>query len=106
MSQRSRIRIILWGILGVVLGLAGEWGTHHFDWPFVIRDGVMWGGVLGLVVGYLPNFAQMGAQVTRQGNRAVNLLVGVGVFLVVSTFVIGFIMGVFWIVGRAWAGGA
>lgn len=106
MSRLFRPRIVISCILGIVLGLIAESVTSRWGMPFVIREGALWGAVAGLTIGYLPDFIRMGAELTRRDNKAVNLLAGVGIFLVVAIAAVAFFMGLFWVIGWLFVGGA
>lgn len=70
-------------VFGVVLGVIGGFMSGNF-WP-ALPAAVGWGGVLlwgaaiGAIIGSLGQFERAGKVLTRNDNRALNLVVGLAV---------------------------
>lgn len=98
MREWSRWRAFVFGVGGFLLGALVEWLVPRVYPAFAVHDCMLWGAVVGLIVGYLPSFLRMGSEITKGQNRTLNLLVGVGAFLVISALVILAILLVLWVV--------
>jgi hypothetical protein len=81
-------RTIAAGIAGIVLGGLAEALVNRIAGTTIIQDGIMWGAVVAVVIASLPNFMRMGDLTVKSDRPAVNLVVGVGVFLLISLTVI------------------
>lgn len=77
-------RAILAGIVGAFVGLMAEPLVNGIAGRAVVQDGLMWGAVVGVLIASLPSFTRMGYLTVKSENRAVNFVVGVGMFIVIS----------------------
>jgi len=77
-------RSILAGIVGAALGGVVELLVNRLAGRGVLENGLMWGAVVGVLIASLPSFARMGYLTVRSENQAVNFVVGVGMFIVIS----------------------
>jgi len=93
-------KVLIAGVAGVVLGSVTEMLINHLAGATVVTDGVMWGAVLAILIVSLPNFARMGALVTKGDKLAVNFVVGIGMFVLISVVVVAIFFGLFWFIGR------
>jgi hypothetical protein len=88
------------GVAGAVLGgLVEAWG-NRLAGTTVITDGMIWGAVVAILLVSLPNFTRMGRLTVKSDKPAVNFVVGVGMFILISLVLIVIFWGVFWILGR------
>ena len=98
MRSRSRWRPFVYGVAGLAVGTVVQvYGPRLYPGP-VLREAAVWGGIVGLCIGYLPHFVHMGGQITGRENNALNVSVGVGAFLGISAVLILAILGVLWVV--------
>ncbi len=93
-------RWILAGVAGAVLGGLVEALVNRLAGRTFLMDGMMWGAVLAIAVISLPSFAQMGRLVVKSERPAVNFLVGIVMFLVISIVLITLFFGIFLLLGR------
>jgi hypothetical protein len=99
-------RTITAGIAGIVLGGLAEAFINRIAGTKVISDGIMWGAVVAVVIASLPNFTRMGHLTVKSDRPLINLVVGVGVFLVISLTVIVLFYFLFLVLGRLLSSGA
>jgi len=66
----------------------------------LVVDGMFWGAVLGILVASVPNFTRMGALTTRSDKPAVQFVVGMGMFVVISLVLIVLFWGLFSFLGQ------
>jgi hypothetical protein len=66
----------------------------------VLEDGLMWGAVVGVLIASLPSFTRMGYLTVKSENEAVNFVVGVGMFVVISVVGSVIFFGIFWLITR------
>jgi hypothetical protein len=81
-------RTLLAGMAGALLGALAQGMVNRIAGTTVITDGLMWGAVLAILGVSLPNFARMGALTVNSDKPLVNLLTGVGVFLMISLVIV------------------
>ena len=93
-------RTILAGIAGAVLGSVAEALINRIAGTIVVRDGLMWGAVLAILVASLPSFTRMGYLTVKSDKTAINFVVGVGMFFLISVVGIGVFFGMFWVITR------
>ena len=93
-------KTILIGLAGVVLGGLAEALINRLAGATVIQDGMMWGAVLAITAMSLRNFTQMGRLAVKSDKPLVNLIVGVGLFVLISAIAIGLFFLIFMIIGR------
>ncbi len=91
---------MLAGIAGAILGGAAEAWINRTSATVVVRDGLMWGAVVGVLVASLPNFTRMGYLTVKSDRPAVNFVVGVGMFIVISLVGSAVFLGIFWLITR------
>ena len=100
MSNPLGGKTILVGLVGIVLGGLAEALVNRIAGTTVIREGMMWGAVLAIAAVSLRNFTQMGRLATKSDKPVLNLLVGVGLFVLISAIVIGFFYLILLVIGR------
>ena len=88
------------GIAGIVLGSVAESLVNHVAGTTVVTDGMMWGAVLAILLASLPSFTRMGSLTAKSGNPAVDFVVGVGVFILISLVIMAAFFGLLWLIGR------
>lgn len=93
-------RWILAGVIGAVLGALAEALIARLAGRAVLTDGMMWGAVLAILLVSLPNFVQMGHLVTKSERTAVNLLVGILLFVVISLVIMTVFFGILLVLSR------
>jgi hypothetical protein len=93
-------RTILAGIAGAILGSVAEALINRLAGTIVVRDGLMWGAVLAILVASLPSFTRMGYLTVKSDKTAINFVVGVGMFFLISVVGIVVFFGVFWLISR------
>ena len=93
-------RTLAAGVAGIVLGGLAEALINRTAGTTVISVGIMWGAVVAIFIVSLPNFTRMGALTVRSDRPIVNLVVGVGVFLLISLTVVSLFYFVFLLLGR------
>jgi hypothetical protein len=70
-------RGILLLLLGAALGLlVAQFLAPALGWSLSDEDGLLWGAIAGVVLAYLPGFAEAGSKLTRRDNRWLNFGVG------------------------------
>ena len=94
----SRWRVFIFGVGGLLLGALAEWFVPQVYPAFAVHDCMLWGAIAGLSIGYLPSFVRMGSEITKGQNKTLNLLAGIGAFLVISAVVILVFLFVLWVV--------
>jgi hypothetical protein len=100
MRKLFESRTLLAGIAGAVLGAAAELLINRIIGTTVVRDGLMWGAVLGILIASLPSFTRMGYLTVKSENATVNFVVGAGMFLLISVVGIAVFLSVFWLISR------
>ena len=93
-------RVIAAGIAGIILGSAAEALINRIAGVTVVRDGVVWGAVLAILIVSLPNFSRMGHLTVRSDKPAINFMVGIGMFILISLVLIVLFFGIFGLVSR------
>jgi hypothetical protein len=93
-------RPILAGIAGAILGAVAELLVNRIAGRAVLANGLMWGAVVGVLVASLPSFTRMGYLTVKSENQAVNFVVGVGMFIVISVVGSVVFFGIFWLLAR------
>jgi hypothetical protein len=93
-------RVILAGVAGILLGSAAEALVNRYAAATVITDGMLWGAVLGVLVASLPNFTRMGSLAVHSDKSAINFVVGIGMFILISLVIVTLFLGVFSLFGR------
>jgi hypothetical protein len=93
-------RWILAGVAGAVLGGLAEALVNRLAGKTLLVEGMMWGAVLAILVISLPNLTQMGHLLVKSERPAVNFLVGIVMFLVISMVLITLFFGIFLLLGR------
>ena len=93
-------RVLVAGIAGIVVGSAVEALVNHLVGRAVIADGMMWGAALAILIASLPNFVQMGSLTVKSDKPAVNLVVGIGMFVLISVLIVTIFFGLLWVIGR------
>ena len=93
-------RWILAGVAGAILGGLVEALVNRLAGRPLLAEGMMWGAVLAILVISLPSFAQMGRLVVKSERPAVNFLVGVFLFMLISLVLIAVFFGIFLLLGR------
>lgn len=91
---------MLAGIAGAILGGAAEMWINRTSGTVVVRDGLMWGAVVGVFLASLPNFTRMGYLTVKSDRPAINFVVGVGMFIVISLVGSAVFLGIFWLITR------
>jgi len=91
---------MLAGIAGAILGGAAEMWLNRASGMVVVRDGLMWGAVAGVFFASLPNFTRMGYLTIKSDRAAINFVVGVGMFIVISLVGSAVFLGIFWLITR------
>ena len=100
MRNLAGSRAILAGIAGVALGAAAEAAVNRIAGTVVIRDGILWGAVLGVLVASFPNFARMGKLTVKSDKPGVNFAVGIGLFVLISAVLVLVFFTIFWLLAR------
>jgi hypothetical protein len=93
-------RAILAGIVGAILGSVVQPLVNRVAGRIVLEDGLMWGAVVGVLIASLPSFTRMGYLTVKSENEAVNFVVGVGMFVVISVVGSVIFFGIFWLITR------
>jgi hypothetical protein len=93
-------RAILAGIVGAVLGSVVELLVNRIAGRVLVQDGLMWGAVVGVLIASLPSFTRMGYLTVKSENQAINFVVGVGMFFVISVVGSVIFFGIFWLITR------
>ena len=93
-------RWILAGVIGAVVGGLVEALVNRLAGKTLVVDGMAWGAVLAILLISLPSFAQMGRLVVKSDRPAVNFLVGIVMFVVISLLLIVLFFGIFLLLGR------
>jgi hypothetical protein len=93
-------RWIVAGVAGAVLGALVEALVNRLAGRIVLVEGMMWGAVLAILLISLPSFVQMGHLVVKSDRPAVNFLVGILMFVLISVVLITIFFGVFLLLGR------
>jgi len=93
-------RWILAGVAGAILGGLVEALVNRLAGRALLAEGMMWGAVLAILVISLPSFAQMGRLVVKSERPAVNFLVGVVMFMLISLVLVTVFFGIFLLLGR------
>jgi ABC-type branched-subunit amino acid transport system permease subunit len=93
-------RWILAGVAGAVLGALLEALVNRLAGRILLIDGMMWDAVLGILVLSLPSFTRMGHLVVKSDRPAVNFIVGIVMFLVISVVLVTIFFGIFLLLGR------
>jgi hypothetical protein len=93
-------RWILAGVAGAVLGGLAEALVNRLAGKPLLVEGMMWGAVLAILLISLPSFAQMGRLVVKSERPAVNFLVGIFMFMLISSVLVAVFFGIFLLLGR------
>ncbi|MGB9880059.1 MAG: hypothetical protein ACPLRM_04780 [Anaerolineae bacterium] len=93
-------KVLIAGVIGAVLGSLGQALINHFAGTSLIANGMMWGAVLGIFIASLSNFTRMGYLTVKSDKPAVNFLVGVGMFCLISLIIIIIFLAIFWVLSR------
>jgi hypothetical protein len=93
-------RWILAGVAGAFLGGLVEALVNRLAGKALVVEGMMWGAVLAIFVISLPNFSQMGRLLVKSDRPAVNFLVGIVMFVVISIVLITLFFGMFLLLSR------
>ena len=93
-------KALLFGIIGVILGGAAETLINRMAGTVVVTDGILWGAVVALFLVSIPNFARMGSLTLGSDRPAVNLVVGIALFISISLLLILVFFGIFCLIGR------
>ena len=93
-------RTILAGIAGAILGAAAEALINRSAGSVMVVDGLMWGAVLGILIASLPSFSRMGYLTVKSDKPAVNFVVGIGVFILISVVGTVVFFAIFWLITR------
>jgi hypothetical protein len=93
-------RWILAGVGGAFLGGLAEVLVNRLAGKVLLAEGMTWGAVLAILVISLPNFSQMGRLLVRSDRPAVNFLIGIVMFLVISVVLVTFFFGMFLLLSR------
>jgi len=94
------IRWILFGVAGAILGGLVEALVNRLAGRTLLVDGMTWGAVLAILWISLPSFGQMGRMVIKSDRPAVNFLVGILMFVIISVVLMTFFFGIFLLAGR------
>jgi len=87
-------------VLGAVLGALLESVVNGLADRVLIQNGLIWGAVVALFVVSLPNFSRMGQMTTKSDRPVVNLVVGFGLFILISIVLVIIMMGILLGLGR------
>lgn len=93
-------KVLLAGVAGAVLGGIAQALINRIAGTTLMADGVMWGAVLAIFVASLSNFTRMGYLTVKSDKPAVNFLVGMGMFCLISLIIITIFLGIFWVLSR------
>jgi len=93
-------RVLVAGVAGIIVGALAEAWINSLVGATVVTDGMLWGAVLGILIASVPNFSRMGALTVKSDKPAVNLLMGLGLFVVISAVIILLFLGLFSLLGR------
>jgi len=91
-------KVLVAGVAGIVLGHAAEALINHLAGATVVTDGMTWGAVLGIFLVSIPSFTRMGSLTVKSDKPAVNLIVGVGMFVLMFAMIVAVFFGVFWVI--------
>jgi hypothetical protein len=100
MRNLGGTRVLVAGIAGIVLGMAAEALVNRMAGATVLTDGMLWGAILGVLVASLPNFARMGALVSKSDKPVVHFLIGVVLFVLISLVIMAAFLGIIALLGR------
>ncbi len=100
MRRPTDRRALYAGLLGAIVGGLGQQVVNRLLGTAVIRDGILWGAVLAIVVASLPNLVSMGSLVTRRQSSWLNFAVGLALFLGISAIVLTSFYILFQLLGR------
>ncbi|MBM4431331.1 MAG: hypothetical protein FJ026_13460 [Chloroflexi bacterium] len=93
-------RTLTAGLVGIILGGAAEALINRVAGRTVVTDGFMWGAVLAIALVSMPTFAQMGALTVKSDKTAVNFVVGLAMFTIISLVIISLFFGFFALLGN------
>jgi hypothetical protein len=96
-------RMIIGGVLGMILGAIAQELVNGMAGGMVIRDGLLWGAVAGVALASTPNFLQMGSHF-RTENRALQFIVGLAAFVLISAVIIVAFLAIFSVLARLFLG--
>jgi hypothetical protein len=93
-------KALLAGVAGAVLGGVAQVLINRMSGTALIADGMLWGAVLAIFIASLSDFTRMGYLTVKSDKPALNFLVGVGMFCLISLIVIILFLGIFWVLSR------
>nr|MBC7244038.1 hypothetical protein [Chloroflexota bacterium] len=93
-------KAIVAGIAGAVLGGIAQTLINSLAGAALIADGMMWGAVLAILIVSLSNFTRMGYLAMKSDKPAVNFVIGVGLFCLISVVAITLFFVIFWVLSR------
>jgi hypothetical protein len=97
-------RMIIAGVLGMILGAVAQELVNGVAGGIVIHDGLLWGAVAGVALASTPNFLQMGSHLIRTDNRALQFIVGLAAFVLISAVIIVAFLAIFSVLARLFLG--
>ncbi len=100
MRDWSGNRVLVAGVAGIIVGALAEAWINGLVGATVVTDGMLWGAALGIFLASVPSFSRMGALTVKSDRPAVNLLVGLGLFVVISAVIVLLFLGLFSLLGR------
>ena len=100
MRRPSLNRTFLAGIAGMILGATAQAIINGMSGRTLIKDGMMWGAVFGVLAASLPGLVEMGALTVKSKHPPVNLLVGLALFMVISLLVVLIFYAMFFVLGE------
>jgi hypothetical protein len=93
-------RPVLAGIAGAIVGAVAELIVNRIAGRALLANGLMWGAVVGVLIASLPSFTRMGYLTVKSENQAVNFVVGVGMFIVISVIGSVVFLGILMLITR------
>jgi hypothetical protein len=93
-------RTLLTGIAGMIFGATAQGIINGISGRAVIKDGMMWGAVFGVLAASLPGLVEMGALTVKSKHPPVNLLVGLVLFVLISLAVVLVFYAMFFVLGE------
>lgn len=93
-------RALVAGIAGAALGGIAQVLINSIAGTALIVDGMMWGAVVAILLVSLSNFTRMGYLAVKSDKVAVNFVIGVGLFCLISMVAIAIFFVIFWVLSR------